>query len=486
MHADVDDHPDGAQHLLVEEAEAVGGVGEEAQVVHESFGVQGPALDVGADRAQRGLVAAEPVGEGDPPGELEVVAGDALVVPGGDELPGREGVPAEGRQVGASGAAEVQAGGGVVRGRAAAGRCDPGLDVAQLSGDVEVGAVEGCYRLVHELLQPVADRLLALDRVAVPLQVVHGAAHSRSGQHAFGFGAHLGRRPVELGPGPCVGLVQVEVGARVVACGDQVALPAHGVGGVGGGRGVGVAQPVAELGDGGGGLEGGGAQFAAQALGAGGDEVGEPSRGAGALAGPGGELVDHGGCLAGRGEQAAGDPLGERGAVPVERAGQVAQPPGDRRPVVVGGGRPQGEDVPHLVDVPGDVAQLTEVLAGVVQGEFGGEALPEQPGAGPVGGVLGGRVLGGGGGGGGVERGEGVPGDVGEGVEPLRGEVRLPVVARVQAQPGGLQRVVCGHLVEVAVGDGAWGDRFGCHAAILAHRPLVHSPRIGTVRHARQ
>ncbi|GAA2740710.1 hypothetical protein GCM10010440_08900 [Kitasatospora cinereorecta] len=72
----------------------MGGVGEEAQLVHESFGVQGPAFDVGTDNAQRGLVAAESVGEGDPPGELKVVAGDALVVPGGDELPGREGVQA--------------------------------------------------------------------------------------------------------------------------------------------------------------------------------------------------------------------------------------------------------------------------------------------------------------------------------------------------------------------------------------------------------
>ncbi len=219
-------------------------------------------------------------------------------------------------------------------------------------------------------------------------------------------------QPVELAPGPGVRLVHVEVGARAEADGAQVALAADGVGGVGGGGGVGVAQPVAEAGDGFGGPGGGGVEFGAQPLGAVGGEVGEPARAAALPARPGGELVDDGRCLPGCGEQAPGDAFGEGGPVAVEGAGYVAQPAGRGRPVLVALGGPQAEDLPYLVDGRGDIAQLAETVARVVHGERGGEAFPQQPGAGLLG-----RVGAAGPCRGGVEFGEGASVEGGGGLE---------------------------------------------------------------------
>ena len=59
VHADVDDHPHRAHLLRVEEAQPLARVGEVAQLVHQPLGVERPALDVGADRAERRLVGRE-------------------------------------------------------------------------------------------------------------------------------------------------------------------------------------------------------------------------------------------------------------------------------------------------------------------------------------------------------------------------------------------------------------------------------------------
>jgi hypothetical protein len=97
VHADVDDHLRGVQQLLVEHPEPVAGVIEVAQLVHEPFGVQCPALTVAGDERQRALPAVEPVRSEVPLRDLQVMAGYSLVVDSGDLLPGRELVDAVGR-----------------------------------------------------------------------------------------------------------------------------------------------------------------------------------------------------------------------------------------------------------------------------------------------------------------------------------------------------------------------------------------------------
>jgi hypothetical protein len=87
----------GMQQLLVEHPEPVAGVIEVAQLVHEPFGVQCPALAVAGDGRQRALPAVEPVRSEVPLCDLQVMAGYSLVVDGGDLLPGRELVDAVGR-----------------------------------------------------------------------------------------------------------------------------------------------------------------------------------------------------------------------------------------------------------------------------------------------------------------------------------------------------------------------------------------------------
>src|SRR6185436_10131182 len=80
VHSEVDDHPRRAERLAVEHAELVARVGEVAQLVHEALGVQRPALAVPGHPAQQPLPAVEqlrPVGR---LGNLQVMAGGALVV----------------------------------------------------------------------------------------------------------------------------------------------------------------------------------------------------------------------------------------------------------------------------------------------------------------------------------------------------------------------------------------------------------------------
>ena len=61
MHTDVDDHPYGSQRLAVEHAEHVGRVVEEAEIVHQPFGVERPALAVTPHPTHQPLPAVEDV-----------------------------------------------------------------------------------------------------------------------------------------------------------------------------------------------------------------------------------------------------------------------------------------------------------------------------------------------------------------------------------------------------------------------------------------
>ena len=233
VHADVDDDPHRPQLLGVEEPEPLAGVGEVAQLVHQPLGVQRPALDVRADRAQRGLVGRELRGDVGPLGELQVMARDALVVPDRDQVPQREAGAPEGRQPGAPRAREVLRRARVVRrGGAARGR-DHRLDPAHRLREVEVRAVERGDGVVHHRLQPLADRLHALDRRAVRAQPAHGLHRGRPREHLLGLDALLGQDPAVLAPAPRVRVLEALPGAEVragpPAHGQGVALAADGV-----------------------------------------------------------------------------------------------------------------------------------------------------------------------------------------------------------------------------------------------------------------
>src|SRR6185437_3158690 len=70
VHAYIYDDLRGMEHLLVEHPGPVAGVLEVAQLVHEPLRIQGPALAVPVDEAQRALPAVEPVLAEDAFGDL--------------------------------------------------------------------------------------------------------------------------------------------------------------------------------------------------------------------------------------------------------------------------------------------------------------------------------------------------------------------------------------------------------------------------------
>ena len=88
--ADVDDDARRAQRLRVEHAEVVGRVVEEAEVGHQLLGVERPALAVAADPGAQPTPAVEQVAPVDRLRDLQVMAGDALVVDGGEFRPRAE------------------------------------------------------------------------------------------------------------------------------------------------------------------------------------------------------------------------------------------------------------------------------------------------------------------------------------------------------------------------------------------------------------
>jgi len=165
VQADIDDHPDGPAQLRLEIAQARARVAQVAELVHQPFGVQCPALGHRADR-DGGLIGRQLPGQGGPGAELQVVAWHALVVPGADQFPEREPGLAHDGQPGTAGPGEVARGPGVVRRGRAARRGDPRLHRLDRGGQVEVGAVELGDPLVEHTLQPLPDLRHAVDRFA--------------------------------------------------------------------------------------------------------------------------------------------------------------------------------------------------------------------------------------------------------------------------------------------------------------------------------
>ena len=127
---------------------------EEAQLVHEPFGVQRPALAVARD-PRPALEAIEAVAQVPHLADLQMMAGYALVVRDRHLAPQREPRLAQGRVPRAPGPAEVLRRSRVVHRRRAARWCDHRLDPLHGIGDVEVHAVHGVDGRVHQLLEPV-------------------------------------------------------------------------------------------------------------------------------------------------------------------------------------------------------------------------------------------------------------------------------------------------------------------------------------------
>ena len=90
VHADVDDDAHRAHGLRAQHPELVGRVVEVAELAHEPLGVQRPALGVAGGAGERALEAAQRVGEVAHLRDLQVMAGDALVVADRHLAPERE------------------------------------------------------------------------------------------------------------------------------------------------------------------------------------------------------------------------------------------------------------------------------------------------------------------------------------------------------------------------------------------------------------
>lgn len=266
-------------------------------------------------------------------------------------------------------------------------------------------------------------------------------------QDLLGLLLHLAQQPEVLGPAVRVRLVQVQVGAVVVARPAGVALPAHRVrGALDRGR-VHVPQPVPQLRHGRGRRAGGLVQLRAQRVRARRGEVLEP---AAALAGvrPLAELPDERRRGTRPGVQRALQAQRQRLPVPGERGRDRAQPLRDCPPVLLRLRRGHREHLAHRVRDRAQVADRAQVLVGLVHGEFGGQPLPQQPCAAPLGVAVGaGPALGL------VEPRQGRPEQIGD---------RLLTGGREIGQPGGTlldaevrpgDRIEGDELVDVGVGD---------------------------------
>ncbi len=308
------------------------------------------------------------------------MAGDALVVGGGDLTPQREPLLAGGGVPGAAGPGEVLRGARVVHRRRATGGCDHGLDPPHRRGDVEVGAVEVGDGRVHQLLQPVAQGVLAVDHeVALGLEPGDGLVDRRTRSDAGALGDHVGLDPSELVPPPLVGLGQVHLGPEEPARQHRVAVGSHRVG-LGGGGGVGHAQVLGEVAVGHRrrhrGLVEVGAQGRAHALdavGAAGQRLEE--RGLLPVAAPHRGLFGRFERLPAGGHDAAGPALLVGLAQPSEGGRHRLHPPGRDLPVRDGLVGHHVEHVAHGLHRAGQVVDLAERLVRVDQGQARAQPL---------------------------------------------------------------------------------------------------------------
>ena len=230
VEADVDHYPHGAKRLGREHPEAVVGVLDVAELVHEPLGVEGPAFPVARVRPQLALEGAEALLERHAEPDLQVVAGHPLVIRHRDLRPEWKPRPTLGGIPRASGAAEVRRGCGVVHRSRSPGRRFTALDPAYLLRDVEVGPVEIGDGPIGQLLQVGEQLVDAFDAPGrVILQHLPGAVDTRAGRDLLGGRGHLGFDAVQLIPAPGVDLLGIAVHTEPPANPDGVQLTADRV-----------------------------------------------------------------------------------------------------------------------------------------------------------------------------------------------------------------------------------------------------------------
>ena len=369
VHADVDDDARGAQRLPVEHAEAGGVVRVEAELVHEALGVQGPALRVpGRPRPH----AAPPVEQARAVHrlpDLQVMAGDALVVDGRQFAPRAEPFDAlRHRPPHASGAGEILARAGVVDAARGRGR-DHALDATHRVGDVEVRVRQSADGGVSARLHPGAQRVGAVQGVrVVGVEGGHRALDAGAGRDAFGEARHLVGDAREFVLTPAVGLLEVDPCAEELAAVQRIPLTPHPVV-LGRARQQFVAQPRPCVGVGPRGERGSLAHLVlhragiATTLDGGALSEREEVPVASAVLGA---LLAAAFDLALRRDDALRRGVIERREPAVERLGDGAQPVRDRLPVLVAVGRHEVEGVAHHLQRRRDDVEVGEVVAGVV------------------------------------------------------------------------------------------------------------------------
>ncbi len=397
--------------------------------------------------------------------DLQVMARHALVVGDRHLAPQREAGLAERRVPGAAGPAEVLRRAGVVHRGGATRRSDHRLHPAHRRRDVEVHAVHVGDGRVHQVLQPRAQVVLALDdQIALGLEPFDRLADGGAGPDRRAHGAHVVLDAHQLVPTPGVGLGEVDrraerrPGPQVVALGtDGVVLT--------GVRRVGVAKPSSDLAVGRRRRHGRLVEHCPQCRGervpVAGARVGRhrlEERSGLRRARPHRGLV---GCFEGL---SAGrhhtllEPSREAGHEPRQRVGHGLHAASDQLPVRLGG---PGHQVEHLADRlqrAGDIAERAQVLVGLEERQARTESFGHERGRHPL--VVIGQVEGG-------QRGERGAIELGPLRHPVGRVVGEPVVETGDADGGGLDGVELARAADVVVAERA--DVVGAgHPPIIA------------------
>ena len=247
MQSDVEDHSRCAQRLTRQPSELVHRIVEVSELVHQSLGIQRPPLAVARDGDAEPLETGQRIGLVHHLRQLEMMARSTLVVLGRQGLPQREAFLPGDLMPDLTRPGEVLARWRVVRGLGSPGGSRHRLASAQRIGDLEVPAVEIVDGPVDHVLAPCQEVVGALDDVTrIALQLVDAVVSRSTRDDPLDQRRHARLDVAELFPAPCVGLVQIEIGAVVKADEQPVAVRAHRVVGCRDGRVVG-AQPSAEL-----------------------------------------------------------------------------------------------------------------------------------------------------------------------------------------------------------------------------------------------
>ena len=295
------------------------------------------------------------------------------------------------------------------------------------------------------LLHPLAERLAALDHAGrIGVEVGDRGVDAGAGEDPLGGGVHQVGQPLQLGPAPGVGLVEVDLRAEEVAARERVDLPPDPLAL----RAlrlelVGEVQPERRGGGARGTRQGSqlGAVAALQAV----DEAEvEVARLAG-LPGPAAHLLGHLGVLPRRDDVALARLVGERHAQALEGGGYAGQAGRDGRDGLRALGRHQVEDPADLVQGAPQHRHARAVDARLLQLDLQPGPLEERVLRRRLAVVDGGR---------GLDGGDRAPGQCLAGVEAGGGEVGQLVLVPGHPDRGGGQRVEGAEVLDVGVAEG--------------------------------